>query len=177
MIARFVQEGKSIDYTPGADVAAGDVVVLTNIIGIAKLDIAANALGALTVIGGFEVAKPSDEAWVFGQRLFWDADNEQFTTTNTGIPAGCAGADAAETATLGNLLLNVAPLVPVEATSVDLTDNSGGVDPGDDIIAAITSANNAGSADVLPTAAAIKQLATQYKALRADLVSAGVLIA
>jgi len=45
--AQFIHDGKSIDYTPTADVAAGDVVVQNDLLGVAKLDIAANALGAL----------------------------------------------------------------------------------------------------------------------------------
>jgi len=37
--AQFIHDGKSIDYTPGADVAAGDVVVQNDLLGVAKLDI------------------------------------------------------------------------------------------------------------------------------------------
>ena len=55
--AEFVQEGSAIDYTPGSAVTAGDVVVQSDLVGIAKLDIAANALGALAVAGVFDVAK------------------------------------------------------------------------------------------------------------------------
>jgi len=42
-----------------------------------------------------------------------------------------------------------------------ITDSSGGVDPGDNIIAAVTQAANAGSADLAPTTAAIAQLAAK----------------
>ena len=52
MKARFIHDGLSIDYTPAADVAAGDVIELGEWIGIAKLDIAAGTLGALAVAGG-----------------------------------------------------------------------------------------------------------------------------
>ena len=34
--ATYVQYGDAIDYTPGADVAVGQVVVLNDLIGIAK---------------------------------------------------------------------------------------------------------------------------------------------
>ena len=40
MIARFVQDGKAIDYRPSEAVAAGAVIVQGNLIGIARLDIA-----------------------------------------------------------------------------------------------------------------------------------------
>ena len=55
--AQFIHDGKSIDYTPGADVSAGDVVVQNDLIGIAKLDIASGALGALAVTGVFDLPK------------------------------------------------------------------------------------------------------------------------
>ena len=47
--ARFIQNGDSIDYTPGSDVSAGDVVVQNNMVGITKLDIPAHALCAPAV--------------------------------------------------------------------------------------------------------------------------------
>jgi hypothetical protein len=58
---------------------------------------------------------------------------------------------------------------PAALTSGTLTDNSGGVNPLDDIIAVITNANNAGSADVLPTTAAIAQLAEKANEIVADI--------
>ncbi len=50
-IATFVHDGNAIDYTPGAAVAAGAVVVQGELIGVAKTAIAANVLGALAVSG------------------------------------------------------------------------------------------------------------------------------
>ena len=52
--AVFVQEGNQIDHTPAAAVAAGAVVVLDDLIGIAKQPIDANKLGALAVTGVFD---------------------------------------------------------------------------------------------------------------------------
>ena len=57
MDARYVQRGDAIDHTPAADVAAGDVVVIGKIVGVAKLDIKAGELGALALTGVYEVAK------------------------------------------------------------------------------------------------------------------------
>jgi predicted RecA/RadA family phage recombinase len=73
--ARFIQNGNSIDYTPGADVSAGDVIVQGDLVGIAKLDIAAGALGALAVTGVFDVTKATgtSTAITAGTRLYWDA--------------------------------------------------------------------------------------------------------
>lgn len=56
MKARYIQRGDSIDYTPETDVAAGDIVKIGKIVGIAKLDIKAGELGALAVVGIYEIA-------------------------------------------------------------------------------------------------------------------------
>lgn len=55
---------------------------------------------------------------------------------------------------------------PAALTAATLTDSSGG--SADTTIAAITNANNAGSADVTPTANAIADLAAQHNALLVD---------
>ena len=51
MNARYVQRGDSIDYIPESDVAAGDIVKVGSLVGVAKLDIKAGELGALAVVG------------------------------------------------------------------------------------------------------------------------------
>lgn len=55
MKARYIQRGESIDYVPEADVAAGDIVKLGGLVGVAKLDIRAGELGALATVGVYEV--------------------------------------------------------------------------------------------------------------------------
>ena len=57
MLARYVQKGDAIDYRPTEAVAAGDVVIIADLIGIARLDIEANTLGSLAVVGVFDVVK------------------------------------------------------------------------------------------------------------------------
>lgn len=49
MKAIFIYEGKSIDYVPAADVAAGDVVVIGDIVGVAQFDIPKGTLGAVAL--------------------------------------------------------------------------------------------------------------------------------
>ena len=73
MNAKRVQEGKLIDHTPAADVAAGDVVVLGDRCFFANLDISAGALGALATEGVYDVAKGSD-AIELGAVLHWDGE-------------------------------------------------------------------------------------------------------
>ena len=84
--AVFVHEGAAIDYTPTADVAAGDVVVQGDLVGVAKLDIKAGKLGALAVEGVFDFAKATGvgTAIAVGAILYWNDAANQATTSATG---------------------------------------------------------------------------------------------
>jgi len=79
---QFIHDGDCIDYTPSADVAAGDVVVQGELVGIAKLDIAADALGALAVKGVFDLPKATGGATAItvGSQVYWDAGASVVTT-------------------------------------------------------------------------------------------------
>ncbi len=46
MQARFIHDGQSIDFFPATDIPAGSVVVIGELVGVAKLDIVAGHLGA-----------------------------------------------------------------------------------------------------------------------------------
>lgn len=106
MKAVYVQLGDSIDYTPSAAVSAGDVVVFGTIIGIAKLDIAANTLGALAVDGVFSIAKGTG-AITAGAAVYWDSTNKVITTTsNNNTVAGVAVAAAASDSDTVLVLIN-----------------------------------------------------------------------
>lgn len=81
--ATFVHDGDTIDYTPDADVSAGDVVVQEDLIGVAKRDIKANTLGALAVTGVFDLPKEtgSSAAIAAGAKVYWDDAKQVATTT------------------------------------------------------------------------------------------------
>ena len=84
--ANFIHDGNSIDYTPGADVSAGDVVVQGELVGVAKLDISADALGALAVTGVFDLPKASGDGGITaGAEVYWDiAETVAKTDDETG---------------------------------------------------------------------------------------------
>jgi len=82
--ADFVHDGEAIDYTPGSDVAAGQVVVQGDLVGVAKRDIPANKPGALSVEGVFDVAKQPGLPFAAGDLVFWDAANLYAVATSTG---------------------------------------------------------------------------------------------
>lgn len=99
--AFHVQDGNTIDHTPGSAVAAGAVVVITGgtagkQVGIADRDIPANTRGALTLVGVYEVDKLSTDVVTIGDKLYWDAGNSRATLTASthaliGIAVSAAG--------------------------------------------------------------------------------------
>ena len=98
-----------IDYTPGAAVSDGDVVVQTDMVGVALKDIAASALGAICVRGVFDFTKNtgSGTAIAAGDTLYWDnTDNYVSTSSGDGNEIGKAVAAAATTAALVRVILN-----------------------------------------------------------------------
>ena len=85
MKARYVQRGDSIDYIPEADVAAGDIIKVGSLVGVAKLDIKAGELGALAVVGVYEIAKAEGIAFAAGMEVGWNA------STGQAVAAGASG--------------------------------------------------------------------------------------
>lgn len=86
--ATFVQAGDAIDHTPVADVPSGSVVVLGELIGVARTEILANQLGSLAVEGVFDFAKEAGVAVTFavGDLAYWD-DTNKFAVATDGAGA------------------------------------------------------------------------------------------
>jgi len=113
--ATYVQPGEAIDYTPTADVAAGQVVVQSARCGVAKTPISANEPGALAVGGLFTVVKATGAINV-GAALFWDADGDPLggvagtgcltttSTDNTFFGFAAAAAGSTDTTVLAQLV-------------------------------------------------------------------------
>lgn len=71
---QYIGRGEAIDYTPTSAVTAGDVVVLGDLVGVAKRDIAANELGSLHVAGmlDFPKATGASTGITAGTNVYWD---------------------------------------------------------------------------------------------------------
>ncbi len=94
----FKQVGESIDYTNSGSeaIAYGDVVALTDCIGVAECDIAAGALGTLSLCGVYELPAAT-AALTVGQKVYWDVTNSNVTAVSTdNIPCGIVIAAKAE---------------------------------------------------------------------------------
>lgn len=83
--AKYVHDGSRIKHTPGSALTAGDVVVQSELIGIAVDDIAANEEGVLVIEGEFILPKNTGYGFAVGDIAYWDdADDEVQNTSDTG---------------------------------------------------------------------------------------------
>ncbi|MGI6353827.1 MAG: DUF2190 family protein [Lentisphaeria bacterium] len=156
-MAKFIQEGRSIDYRPQSAVSAGAVVkIADNFFGAALRGIEAGKLGALRIEGVIEGPKGSDSI-DFGTLVYWDGS--KFTTTAaSGGYIGRAIADRGSTlwvllnaSNLGALTVPTPQTAPTPtATEVAVT---GTYADDDDAIAAAINANRA---DLAAVVAALK---------------------
>jgi len=86
-MASYVQEGHVIDHTPASAVAAGDVVVVGALVGVAPRAIAANSVGALSVEGVFEMPVATGATGAQGSAINWYAVSG-VAHASTGVAAG-----------------------------------------------------------------------------------------
>jgi predicted RecA/RadA family phage recombinase len=83
-IATLVQEGDTLDHTPGSAVAAGDLVALdSDLCGVAQRDIAAGQLGAIRVKGVFSVETESGATIAAAGVTVYIGANGKATNANT----------------------------------------------------------------------------------------------
>jgi predicted RecA/RadA family phage recombinase len=85
-MATFVHDGKYVDHTPQSAVAAGQVVVQADLVGVAVRDIPANTLGALATEGVFSFPKATgaSTAIAAGTSLYWASGTSTATATASG---------------------------------------------------------------------------------------------
>lgn len=135
MVATYLHGDQlRLDYTPSADVAAGAIVVLGDLVCIANLDIKANVLGAVSFSGVYKVPKVTGggTAVTAGQKLYWASGSSAFTkTAGTNklaghvAPAGTAG--DSDTHTIMILGRNIGTQVFVGAADPTTQGNDGDV--------------------------------------------------
>ena len=139
--AKFVHDGKAIDYTPTNAVIAGQVVELGTVPLVAPVAIPAGVLGALSCDGVFDVPKTSD-AFTAGDTVYWDDDGTPVTgdaesgaaDSETGNLMGVAVASATAEASYVRVRLHaikrMATLVagdPITTTGITGSDASLGI--------------------------------------------------
>lgn len=105
MSKNYVQEGAVVDYTAGADISSGDVVVIGQSIGVALVDIANGETGSVAIEGVFDLPKVDAAVIAQGESVIWDASAGKFddnaATPAAGDVSGCCQAMEAKGATTG----------------------------------------------------------------------------
>ncbi len=112
----LIQNGNRITWTNGTGtaVAAGDPVVVVGQIGVACVDIAAGASGALAMTGVYELPKTAGAAIAQGEAALFDISAAAFVPAVTVAAAGdisgaCVAWEAAASAsTVVQVKINVA---------------------------------------------------------------------
>lgn len=97
--ATYVQKGENIDYTAAAAVAYMEVVPLAACIGVALTPIAKGETGTVSLTGVYELPAAASLAIDVGDKVYWNATNNNIDKTETGVPAGIAVAAKAEAGT------------------------------------------------------------------------------
>jgi predicted RecA/RadA family phage recombinase len=125
--ARYIADFDTIDYTPVSAVSAGQVIVLGDLIAVAKLDIAAGRLGALHLTGVYDFPKVTTggSAIPVGTTVYWNSDtNNAQAASSTYKQLGKVVQAAADADTTVRVVLN-----GLVSTSVSPITN-GIADPG-----------------------------------------------
>ena len=88
MKATYLQRGETIDFTnnTGAAIAANDIVVLTNRIGVAATEIPLGAVGTVHVSGVFALPADNATAFTVGQNVYYATD--KVVATSGDVVAG-----------------------------------------------------------------------------------------
>lgn len=86
MTSKFIQPGNVIQYTAGADITAGSVVKIGNILGVALVNIANGATGSVATTGVFTAPKVTGAVIAQGESLVWDVSAGKFDD-NAAAPA------------------------------------------------------------------------------------------
>ena len=72
MTARYIQRGEAMDYTPDHDIAAGEVVKIGQLVGVARLDIKAGEMGAISLVGVYQMKTANHEKIETGHVVYFD---------------------------------------------------------------------------------------------------------
>ena len=75
---------RSFNYTPTADVAAGDIVIAGGLVGIAPFSIRAGETGVVDRFRAVEVPYDGAAAANLGATAYWNASGKKVTATASG---------------------------------------------------------------------------------------------
>ena len=108
MSTNFIEKGEVLNYTAAnKPIASGDVVIIGNIVGIAKTDIAVGETGAMHITGVYSLPKAA-EAITQGMKVYWNTANGNVTLNKTdSVLIGIAANNTISSESRVHVLLNV----------------------------------------------------------------------
>ncbi len=106
--ATKIQEGGVIDYTAGATIANGDVVVFAYpSVGVALDDAVSGDVISVAIEGVFEMTAKTADTVAVGALLYWDDSANELTTTSTSNTAAGMAITAKAGATAGSVYFKI----------------------------------------------------------------------
>ena len=81
MQARYIQRGESIDFLPDRDISAGEIVIQSGLVGVAKIPVGKGTPGSLALSGVFDVTKTVRCAFSVGAAVYWDTVRQSAVTS------------------------------------------------------------------------------------------------
>jgi predicted RecA/RadA family phage recombinase len=79
----YVQPGNTITLAAPYAVASGDGLLVGSIFGVAYGDAANGESVEAALVGVFDLKKVASQAWVPGDKVYWDNTNKEATKTAT----------------------------------------------------------------------------------------------
>lgn len=109
MAKKHIEKGASMPYINAGSttIAAGTLILVGDMVGVALGDIAAGAEGQLATEEVWEVPKEAPLVIDQGDQVYWDDTNSVVTKTDTDVACGVAFVGAASAATTVKIKLNV----------------------------------------------------------------------
>jgi predicted RecA/RadA family phage recombinase len=108
MAGNYVQPGKTITLTAPYAVASGAGALVGSIFGVSLQTLAIAVAGEFATVGVWSLAKTSAQAWVVGDKIYWDNANKRCDNVATAgfRLIGVATAVAANPTATGSVRLN-----------------------------------------------------------------------
>ena len=91
--------------TLGGTVVAGAVWEGADVVGVYQSAGVSGDIVAVALTGDYTLTKEAGVAFTQGDKLYWDATNDNLDKTNTNIPAGIASGAAASGDVLADVIL------------------------------------------------------------------------
>ena len=105
----YIQPGNTVTLIAPYDVTSGSGLLVGSIFGVASGDALSGEEVETALVGVFDLAKTASQAWIAGDKVYWDDTNKVVTKTATGntlIGAAVAAVAGGAGDVIGRVRLN-----------------------------------------------------------------------